>query len=296
MRRTLTDYKHSSSTLNIPRWIGTCHDTSRAPINITPTRACTAFNVQRVLTIVSWCAFTIGWSLPSPVLAGSPHTYAALLASAEKGDAVVQTNIGMAYFMGEANGHTVMPKDNAVAVNWWRKAAAQDEAEAELMLAQAYHYGLGVPKDDFQAVKWWSKAAAKQCIGEERADIALAKSHVGSMYHEGLGVPKNDSQAVKWWGQAADNACDDNAAQNDLGLAYDYGWGVAKDDIEAVRWWKQFTYVFGSNTGAMMRQLGEMYRLAEPSLPQDHVLAYMWFTLAEQDGEPAKQPRMNWPS
>jgi TPR repeat protein len=42
------------------------------------------------------------------------------------------------YFRGEG-----VPKDDAQAVSFWKKAAAQDHATAQNLLGQAYSCGLG---------------------------------------------------------------------------------------------------------------------------------------------------------
>ena len=52
-----------------------------------------------------------------------------------------------------------MPKDNAEAVKWVRRAAEQGYPQAQVKLGVMYEYGLGVPKDMDEARKWYRKAA-----------------------------------------------------------------------------------------------------------------------------------------
>ena len=52
-----------------------------------------------------------------------------------------------------------MPQDNVEAVRWFRKAADQEEEEAQFYLGQAYLNGLGVDKDDGVAFMWFSRSA-----------------------------------------------------------------------------------------------------------------------------------------
>jgi TPR repeat protein len=50
-------------------------------------------------------------------------------------------------------------KDEVEAVKWYRKAAEQNDAEAQYNLGLCYANGQGVAKDEAEAVKWYRKAA-----------------------------------------------------------------------------------------------------------------------------------------
>ena len=52
-----------------------------------------------------------------------------------------------------------MRKDAAEAAVWYRNAADQGLAEAQLRLAECYEKGQGVPKDMDEAIRWYRKAA-----------------------------------------------------------------------------------------------------------------------------------------
>ena len=52
-------------------------------------------------------------------------------------------------------------EDYKKAVEWYQKAAAQGEAEAQCMLGLCYEVGQGVTKDYKKAVEWYQKAAAQ---------------------------------------------------------------------------------------------------------------------------------------
>ena len=54
-----------------------------------------------------------------------------------------------------------MPKDNAEAVRWFQKAAAQGNPLAQVNLGWMYQHGLGVQQDSAQAAAWYEKAAAQ---------------------------------------------------------------------------------------------------------------------------------------
>ena len=80
---------------------------------------------------------------------------------AEKGDVRSQNQLGFMY----ANGRGV-PKDEAEAVKWYRKAADQGYDLAQSNLGIMYANGQGVPKDDAEAYKWYVLAGAQ---GNEQA-------------------------------------------------------------------------------------------------------------------------------
>lgn len=62
---------------------------------------------------------------------------------AKQGDAVAQLNLGNAY----AYGHYDLAKDPTKAMDWWRKAADQNQPDAQLYLGTFYLRGEGVQKD-----------------------------------------------------------------------------------------------------------------------------------------------------
>ena len=88
-----------------------------------------------------------------------------------------------------------VPKSDAEAVNWYRKAAAEGFALGQLGLGLMYGKGQGVPKDDAEAAKWFHKAAEQ---GEPQAQFLL-----GIMYEQGIGVLKHDAESLKWYLKAA---------------------------------------------------------------------------------------------
>ena len=69
-----------------------------------------------------------------------------------------------------AEGHGVA-KDEAEAVRWFRKAAAQNHPFAQNGLGVMYRDGRGVTQDVAEAVRWFRKAAAQ---GHELAKQSLS--------------------------------------------------------------------------------------------------------------------------
>jgi TPR repeat protein len=75
--------------------------------------------------------------------------------NAAAGDANAMTHLGLMYETGEG-----VPRDDAQAVSWYRKAADAGEMVAMYGLGDMYENGRGVPKDYAQALSWYRKAAA----------------------------------------------------------------------------------------------------------------------------------------
>ena len=81
------------------------------------------------------------------------------------------------YFDGRS-----VPRDDAEAAKWFRKAADQEDAAAQYYLALMYRQGRGVTMDYAEAAKWYRKAA-DQGYPDAQHELWL-------MYADGEGVPE----------------------------------------------------------------------------------------------------------
>ncbi len=77
----------------------------------------------------------------------------------------------------------------------YRKAAGQNDPQAQVNLGLCYEKGQGVGQDNVEAVKWYRKAA-------EQND-AIAQYDLGLCYTTGRGVAKEYVEGYKWWLLAA---------------------------------------------------------------------------------------------
>jgi len=143
-------------------------------------------------------------------------------AKADNGDAESQNQLGCAFY----NGALGVTKDYVEAVKWYRKAAEQNDADAQFFLGLCYDAGQGVTKDDVEAVKWYRKAAEQNNAG--------AQYSLGLCFYKGQGVAKDYVEAARWYRKAAEQ--NDADAQSHLGAHYGTGEGVAKDYVEAYKW------------------------------------------------------------
>jgi TPR repeat protein len=172
----------------------------------------TCNQIPKVITHSCWNIFailflTVCLAIGAEEVATSPKPSAddipALIKKAESGDAAAQSKLGFFYHIG--NG---VPKDDVLAVSWYRKAAEQGDVHAQYFLGLCYTKGLGVPKDDVQAVNWFRKAAEQ---GYDKAQYFL-----GLCYAKGLGVPKDDVLSYMWLNLAAVKSSDAAKARDDL--------------------------------------------------------------------------------
>ncbi|HEY3776481.1 MAG TPA: tetratricopeptide repeat protein [Rhizomicrobium sp.] len=149
---------------------------------------------------------------------------------AREGDANAEAWMGQAYDNG-----TVVKKDPAQAVYWYKLAAVQGNTDAEINLGAHYAAGNGVAKDDARAIELWQAAA--------RHRIPQAETNLGQFYEDGRGVARDFSKAEQFCRAAAVQGFGD--AQFLLGGMYEKGEGVPQSDVVAYRW-----YILADRNGA----------------------------------------------
>ena len=160
--------------------------------------------------------------------------------------------------------------DYRLAAEWYKKAAEQGHADAQLRLGVMYSKGRGVPRDDKQAVEWFRKSAE-----QGHAD---AQYNLGLMYLREEGVALDDKQAAEWFRKSAEQG--HAAGQNTLGVMYKYGRGVTQDYRQAVEWCRKSAEQ-GHDTGQF--NLGKMYEDGN-GVPKDTKQAIEWYRKASEQG------------
>jgi hypothetical protein len=95
-----------------------------------------------------------------------PTAYRLVLPLAQAGDRIAQYNLGLLYKKGLG-----VRQDDATAVVWYQRSAAQGWAQAENDLAMAYAFGQGVPKSYVQSYVWLTRAAATAESPQDRNAI-----------------------------------------------------------------------------------------------------------------------------
>ncbi len=118
------------------------------------------------LLVLSSC--TTGAYLRGEKAYKAGHYHGALtrwLPLANAGNDKAQYMLGVMYENG-----TGVPKDEAEAVRWYRRAADQGNALAQRNLGWMYERGRGVPKDEAEAVRWY-RMAADQGLATAQTDL-----------------------------------------------------------------------------------------------------------------------------
>jgi TPR repeat protein len=192
-------------------------------------------------------------------------------AKAKRGDAQSQVQLGTVLFDGSLG----MAKDEVEALKWFRKAAAQNFADAQLMVGVCYVSGRGVAMEGAEAMKWFRKAAEQ--------NNALGQAYLGAGYATGFGLEKDELEAVKWYRKSAEQNFP--MAQLWLGRCYYEGRGVAEDAVEAVRWFRKAAE---QNLPEAQSYLGHCYYEGR-GVAEDAVEAVMCFRKAAEQNDARAQ-------
>lgn len=142
---------------------------------------------------------------PKEVFGTPEHQLAALIKSADAGDAEAQFKLGLVYAKGED-----VDKDDVKAFALFQKSATQGNAKGQNGLGLFYEGGRGVSKDLAKAVEWYQKSAA-----QNNPDGLF---NLGMMHALGSGLPKDAIKAEELWLKAADSGSE--LAITTLGLRY----------------------------------------------------------------------------
>ncbi len=188
--------------------------------------------VLRVIAalLLAWHAFS-AWAAPDDdYRAGSAafragdvvQAMALLKKSADAGHAPSQSLL--AYILNKA-------EFNDEAIAYYRKAAAQGDAEGEFGLGSMYAAGEGVKRDEAEARKWITSAAGRGHVAAIRVlALAYIKGELGIEEAE-----RSSAEALRWVRRAADSG--DVTAMEQLAIAYRtgaYGLGVDLKQAEAL--------------------------------------------------------------
>jgi TPR repeat protein len=223
--------------------------------------------------------------------------------AAESGEAHAQFEFARALLTG--NG---VPKNPEKALEWMKKAAAQNHADALGGVGYFYAKGVAVPEDDEEAVKWFRK-------GAERGS-AKAQLNLGLALANGKGVEKNESEGLRWidcaaqsrlpearyaqgetylWGQfgravdykkalAVFRDCAEEGhtnAQVNLGVLLREGQGTNKDEAAAIEWFRKAAVRGNAKAQSL---LGHTLGIEHADIAR-RLEALKWVMLAADQGE-----------
>jgi TPR repeat protein len=144
--------------------------------------------------------------------------------AAESNDPIAQS------YMGRLNsGYHVFPRRDDLAVEWYRKSAAQGHPYGQANLGRALLLGIGVAKDPKEGVRLVRLGVEN---GVDGADSVLAWA-----YANGEGVEKDSKEAARLYLQSANKG--NSVSAHNLAFLYLNGDGVIKDTEEALKWFRR---------------------------------------------------------
>lgn len=168
-----------------------------------------------------------------------------IIKNANNGIAADQNRLGVMY----ENGRYVK-KDLHQAVNWYEKAAEQNNAWGLYNLGELYYSGKYFNQDYTMARELYEKAA-KQNHSE-------AQNKLGIIYDNGYGVGIDSKEAFKWFEKAANNGF--HWAQSNLANMYYNGIGTEKNYQKAYELYKKASE---QNNEVAIVKLAKMYLLGQ---------------------------------
>ena len=138
--------------------------------------------------------------------------------------------------------------------------------------------------DAYQAGDY--KTALKEFRPLAEQGLADAQYNLAWMYEHGEGVTQDYKKALKWYQLAVEQG--DATAGHQLGVMHHYGWGVKTNYKEALRFYR----LAAPQVVQSQYSLGAMYYQGQ-GVNQDIVIAYMWFYVAAENGNPRSKGNIN---
>ncbi len=120
--------------------------------------------------------------------------------------------------------------DYQAAMTWFKRAATEGYAPAQVGIGKLYERGHGVTRDHHRAVDWFRTAT-------RLSNDAEAHFKIGEAYFRGLGLPQDYGAAMEYYDRAASRG--HAVAQFIIGSMFEAGWGVEKDHIKAWVWYRR---------------------------------------------------------
>lgn len=250
-----------------------------------------------------WPAMTTDPHLTAAQAALEASDYATALRHlrplAEAGEARAQRELGLMLLAGQ--GLPCCPADAAM---WLRRAAEQDDPEAQYRLGRLLSYGhapppelegwhrsvlaakdssaalfypngIGQPADPAEAALWLERAAA--------TGHAAAAFELGLLHGQGRGIPADPGRAADCFRAAAEQG--HPQAQFRFGLIHLTGQGVARDTTVAAHWLGR-----AAEQGVAAAQVNlAILHVNGDGVPRDVERARHWFEEAARLGDPVAQ-------
>ena len=154
-------------------------------------------------------------------------------------------------------------KDSNIAVDYYKKSAANGYCNAQNVLGLLYEKGKLVDKDLKKAYLLYKEAAEQ--------DYGPAQNNLGLMYAKGIYISVDYEKAYKYFKDAERNKCPE--VYNNLGVMFQDGFYVKKDIVKAIEYYEK-----GDKCGDVAAQynLGLIYFNGE-EVSKDYATARIYF-------------------
>lgn len=137
--------------------------------------------------------FIFTLSLFTIVCFGQTTKGKAELEKALAGNIDCQKSLGVYYSFGWEG----FPKNAEKSFYWYKKAALQNDSEAQLCIAEYYRYGGPVVVNTKEAIYWYKRAADNAKNKEAKEDAIKAIKELGGEYQEANAFPLKSSHTYK---------------------------------------------------------------------------------------------------
>lgn len=146
------------------------------------------------------------------------------------GDAQAQADLAEVYmFIGNSLDQADPDADYAIALEYAKKSAAQNNGDGLWTLALAYEHGRGVDQDVDKAIECYRKGAE---LGHAPSQHSLA-----CYYFRGDVLEEDHDKAFALCMKSAEQGY--GLAMRDIGRAYQFGNGVKDDMSLAIKWYEK---------------------------------------------------------
>lgn len=218
---------------------------------------------------------------------------AVILQQAQAGNAAAQNTVGLWYYVGK----DTIRQDYVQALQWWARAAKQDNADAIGNMAMCYQLGRGTERDSAMAVKLYESAIKKgnKSVIPQHEKLADKGSIFSSLllrecYIKGIGLGKSPQKATEYLEKAA--KAGHESSQYTLALQLLNG----KQPEKAAAWFKKAakqghagaTYYYGNmlhkGTGVKQDKQSGIALLKQAAV-KDFVMANYQLGLIYKDGD-----------
>ena len=196
--------------------------------------------------------------------------------TAEQGDDVAQTNLGLYYEDQKSAPLNEDPMhDHLEAMKWFRRAADNGNATAQCELGCCYLFGIWDDEEDEhdyeEALKWFQMA--------EQRDDNDARFYLGYCYYFGKGVEQDFAKAVRLFRYSSEGG--NVRAQHFLAMCYERGEGVERNIEEAIKWYR----IAGERDGLMTHFGPSGWCTCDENVKQIREDAFNNYILASKTGD-----------